>query len=274
MKSSLLLAASFLLAAGVVSQSVTAQTTNSSVIKLPADPLSPSSTKESATTSAAQQAAPAASAPAAAGSVPGTSPAPPDLTFHPAPGTELPLTKPEAPKTVANVPAGAIKNSAETADLAPYVLGPNDVIAVSVFGEGNLSGTYAVGPDGRISMPLINDFKAVGMTVRELSDLIAKKLEDFILDPVVNVQLLRNNSKKYTLVGGLGKTGPVQLTQQTTVLDALAAAGGFKDFANEKKIVIRRGARTFNFNYKDVIRGKHMEQNINLEDGDLIIVPE
>jgi polysaccharide export outer membrane protein len=85
---------------------------------------------------------------------------------------------------------------------------------------------------------------------------------------------LRNNSKKYTLIGGVGKTGPYPLLQQTTVLDALAAAGGFKDFSNPKKIVIMRGTQKFKFNYKDVIHGKHMEQNITLEDGDLIVVPE
>jgi polysaccharide export outer membrane protein len=223
----------------------------------------------------------------------------PDLTFKPDPSVEpqTPATKP-APKVsnpspsggapLVNAPAAgaptrrsatapaadAVKNPAQTADLPPYVLGPNDVIGVAVFGEPNVSGTYAIGPDGRISMPLVGDFKAIGMTGHQLGDIISKKLEEFILDPVVNVQILRVNSKKYTLIGGVGRTGPYPLQQQTTVLDALAAAGGFKDFSNEKKIVIMRGTKKFPFNYKDVIHGKHMEQNIYLEDGDLIIVPE
>ena len=104
---------------------------------------------------------------------------------------------------------------------------------------------------------------------------IAKKLEDsYIIDPTVNVQLLRSNSKKYTLIGGVGRTGPVPLTQQTTVLDAIAAAGGFKDFSKPTKIYIMRGTKKFYFNYKQVIKGQHMEQNITLEDGDMIVVPD
>jgi len=157
-----------------------------------------------------------------------------------------------------------------------YVLGPNDVVGVFVFEERTVPGTYTIGPDGRISMPLIGTFRVVGLTVPELSDLIAQKLHDDggVLEPVVNVQLLRSNSKQYTIVGGLGRTGPVPLLRDTSVLDAIAAAGGFKDFANKKDVQIRRSTQTFHFNYLEVLKGKNMAQNIQLEDGDLIIVKE
>jgi polysaccharide export outer membrane protein len=194
------------------------------------------------------------------------------------PAAVAPSAKPDAGGSggpnAASTHAAAQPGKPAATDSALYVLGPNDVVEVSVWRDVNLSRTYAIGPDGRMSMHLINDFKAAGLTVPELRDLITEKLKGFINDPQVNVQLLRVNSKKYLLVGGVLRGGPVTLLQETTVLDALAAAGGFKDFANKKKIVIRRGTKTFPFNYNDVIKGKHTEQNIQLQDGDIIIVPE
>ena len=156
-----------------------------------------------------------------------------------------------------------------------YVFGPNDVVGVTVFDERNVSGTYSIGPDGRISMPLIHTFTAVGYTIPELTDIITEKLreEGGILEPVVNIQLLRSNSKQYTLVGAVGRSGPVPLLRETTILDALAMSG-FREFAGKKKIILRRvGKPDHHFNYNDVIKGKHLEQNIVIEDGDLIIVP-
>ena len=156
----------------------------------------------------------------------------------------------------------------------PYILGANDVIGVSVYDDKVVGGTYRIGPDGRVSLPLIGEFSAVGLTIPELKFLIAQKLAPFITDPVVNVQLLRNNSKKYTLIGAVAKPGLYPLLQQTTILDALAASGGFKDIANLKKIILRRGDKEFHFSYKDVIKGIHLEQNIQLENGDIIVVSE
>ena len=110
-----------------------------------------------------------------------------------------------------------------------YILGANDVIGVTVLDDRSVPGTYAVGPDGRLSMPLIGTFSAAGLTIPELKSLITQKLEPFMADPVVNVQLLRNNSKKFTLIGEVMRQGPYPLLQETTVLDALAASGGLKD---------------------------------------------
>lgn len=168
------------------------------------------------------------------------------------------------------------KLASESNDTPFYALGVNDVVGVLVIDEKNVSGTYVIGPDGRMSVPMIGNFKAVGLTIPELTELIASKLRDDagILDPEVNVQILRSNSKQYTLLGGVFRGGPVPLLRETTILDALAAAGGFKDFANPKKIILRRGAKDYPFNYKDVVKGRHREQNITIQDGDLIIVPE
>lgn len=190
----------------------------------------------------------------------------PSEVAAPAP-TESPKPRTgSAPSPTAKAPSG-------DSDAPAYILGPNDVVSVVVWGDKNLSGTYAIGPDGRMSVPLIGDFKAIGVTIPELQSLITQKLKDYINEPIVNVQLLRNNSKKYTLLGGVLKSGPYPLVQQTTILDALAASGGFKDFANKKKIVLMRGNKKFPFNYTDVTKGKNMSQNITLEDGDIIFVP-
>jgi polysaccharide export outer membrane protein len=191
------------------------------------------------------------------------------------PGT---VNTPKAASGSAKPTSGAAKagagKPATSAEPGRYILGPLDVVGVSVFDEGHVTGTYSIGPDGRLSLPLISDFKATGLTLPELQAAITEKLGAFIIDPVVNVQLLRNNSKWYTLIGGVLRAGPVQLQRETTILDALAASGGFKDFANPKKIVLRRGTQVFKFNYRDVIHGKHMDQNIAIEDGDIIVVPE
>lgn len=225
----------------------------------------------------------------------------PDLTFKPNPKDEPapappPVVAPHvtapagpdaaetAPKPVAE-DAGSNKNSGNNStavttqlpklvELPEYVLGANDVVGVTVYGDNTVPGTYAIGPDGRISMPLIHDFTVIGLTIPQLQQLITEKLSAFYNDPVVNVQLLRNNSKKYTIIGGVGKPGPYPLLQETSVLDALAADGGFHEFANEKDIVIRRGTKEFHFNYKDAMKGKNMKQNINLQDGDIIVVKE
>jgi polysaccharide export outer membrane protein len=184
--------------------------------------------------------------------------------------------KKETPEGGSAAKPTAVTGAPKQPDTPLYVLGANDVVAITVFDEKNVTGTYAIGPDGRLSMPLIGNFKADALTIPQLTSLIETKLRDDggILEPIVNVQLLRNNSKWYTLLGGVLRGGPVQLLRQTTILDALAAAGGFKDFANPKKIILRRGTKTFPFNYKDAIKGKHPEQNIVIEDGDFIIVPE
>lgn len=194
-------------------------------------------------------------------------------------GANDPVASPNTPPKRITAPKSGADSTATGShpaaiDSPRYVLGPNDVVQVAVWGDKNFTGVYAIGPDGMMSLPLLTDFKAVGLTTVGLKDLITEKLQDYIKEPEVNVQLLRNNSKKYTMIGGVARTGAFPLMQETTILDALAAAGGFKDFSNLKKIYLLRGTKQYPFNYKDVIAGKHMEQNIMIQDGDIIVVPD
>jgi polysaccharide export outer membrane protein len=159
--------------------------------------------------------------------------------------------------------------------LKPYVIGALDVLSITVWNDAKLSGFFDVRPDGMISMQLIGEMKADGLTVSELTDVIKKKLNASVMeDPEVNVQVAKINSKKYYIYGGCSRQGEFPLTGEMTVMDAFANCGGFKDFANPKKIYILRGTEQLPFNYKDVSHGKHMEQNRRLQNGDRIFVPE
>jgi polysaccharide biosynthesis/export protein len=187
----------------------------------------------------------------------------------------------EATSSSGTPPAPVEKTGANPAPgKKPYVIGPMDVLVVTVWNNANLSGPKDVGPDGMISMPLIGEVKADGLTQKQLQDAIAERLKEakFLNTPEVNVQVARVNSKRYFVYGEVGRTGEFPLIQETTVMDALSNVGGFRDFANPKKIYIQRvlpsgESKKFNFNYKDVSQGKHLEQNIVLENGDRIFVP-
>jgi polysaccharide export outer membrane protein len=182
-------------------------------------------------------------------------------------------------------PAGSETDTAKTGQPAAkpavsnadpsYVIGAEDVLGVSVWGDNRLSGNYLVRPDGRISVPLIGEVMATGLTPGALENAIAEQLKqkDILKRPQVTVQVNQINSKKYFILGEVLKPGPNPLVVPTTVLEALVNAGGFKDFANVKKIEVIRGQQHFQFNYKDVIHGKHTEQNILLKPGDIITVP-
>lgn len=156
---------------------------------------------------------------------------------------------------------------------APYVLGPLDVISVKVWNNPNLSSPLDVGSDGMISLPLIGQVKADGLTAQQLKEVLAGRLGEFLNSPEVDVQVLKVNSKRFFVYGEVGHPGEFPLVEATTIMDALSQVGGFRDFANTKKIYVLRGAQKFNFNYKDVSKGKNLEQNILLQNGDRIFVP-
>jgi len=157
-------------------------------------------------------------------------------------------------------------------DTKTYVIGAEDVIFIKVWRDNDVSGQFLVRPDGRISVPLIGDVTASGRTPEQLEKDIADRLSKFIREPQVNVGILAVGSKKYFILGEVNKPGSFPLVVPTNVLEALVNAGGFRDFANETKILILRGDKVFTFNYKQVTRGKKTEQNILLEPGDKIIV--
>ena len=140
--------------------------------------------------------------------------------------------------------------------------------------EYDLSGPVLVRPDGLISLPLLEqDVRAGGETPRKLAEQITSLYEKIITRPVVSVTVATVNSKKYFILGEVAKPGQYPLVVPTTVMQALAIAGGLKEFADAKKIIVLRGARQFKVNYKDVIRGKNRQQDIYLESGDMVSVP-
>jgi polysaccharide biosynthesis/export protein len=157
-----------------------------------------------------------------------------------------------------------------------YVIGADDQLKISVWNENNLSETVPVRPDGKISMPLLNDVDAAGLTPTQLKDSITEKLKKFISDPRVTIVVIAMNSRRVFVTGEVNHTGPMALLPHMTVLQALAQAG-FTQFANVKGIYLLRtenGKQSrIPFNYKEVVKGKRPEENIPLKPGDTIVVP-
>ena len=186
-----------------------------------------------------------------------------------------PQQKPEPTKESATNGAPAIPAGVP---LPPgYVIGPEDVLTVLFWRDKEMSGDVSVRPDGMISLLLINDIKAAGLTPEQLRDDVTKAASKFIEDPTVSVVVKQINSRKVFVTGQVGKQGAHPLTGPVTVLQMLSMAGGLHEFADAKKILIVRneGGKqiVYHFNYKDVMRGKNLKQNIELKPGDTIIVP-
>jgi polysaccharide biosynthesis/export protein len=154
-----------------------------------------------------------------------------------------------------------------------YVIGAEDVLSVFVWHDQELTRQVVVRPDGKITLPLVGELEAAGLTLPQLTTTIASGLKKYMVSPEVNVSVQAVNSKKFYIQGEVMRPGSYPLIVPTTVLEGLANAGGFRDFANIKKIVVMRGSERFHFNYKEVRSGKHLEQNILLRPGDEIFVP-
>jgi polysaccharide export outer membrane protein len=180
-----------------------------------------------------------------------------------------PEKPPEATKTLPN--SVSPDNTGAPVDPKTYVIGPEDVLFISVFREPELSGSVGVRPDGKITKPLIGDMQAGGLTPERLGAQLKQAFSSFIKNPDVQVTVAQVNSKRYTIAGEVMRPGPYPLVLPTTVFEALSNVG-FRDFANTKKIVIIRGTERIKFNYNDVLKGKHLEQNILLQAGDTIYV--
>lgn len=157
-----------------------------------------------------------------------------------------------------------------------YEIGPNDVLHVAVWKEADLTATVPVRSDGMISLPLLDDVQAAGLTPMQLSALLAQKLKRYVATPRVTVVVTQTNSHRIYVVGEVLHSGPIALLHDMTPLQALATAG-FTQFANTKHIYILRvdngNTQKIPFNYKQVIRGEAMAQNIVLKPGDTIVVP-
>jgi polysaccharide export outer membrane protein len=180
--------------------------------------------------------------------------------------------------------AGPASTSTPSASSVPlphdnsFVIGNDDQLAINVWKEPDLTRTIPVRSDGKISLPLVGEIQAEGRTPLQLEEDIAAKLKSFITEPEVTVIVEQINSQKFNILGQVNKPGSYPLSTATTVLDAIAAAGGFRDFAKQKSIYILRqnasgGEARLEFNYKEVIKGKNPQQNIKLEPRDTIVVP-
>ena len=159
-----------------------------------------------------------------------------------------------------------------------FIIGNDDLLAINVWKEPEVSRSLPVRSDGRISLPLVGEVQAAGRTPAQLEKEIAEKLKDYISEPEVTVMVQQINSQKYNILGQVARPGSFPLTLSTTVLDAIAASGGFRDFAKQKGIYILRqnpdgGESRIPFNYKEVIKGKNPDQNIKLEPNDTVVVP-
>jgi polysaccharide biosynthesis/export protein len=172
----------------------------------------------------------------------------------------------------------ASSNPAPTATDDPtYKIGPQDVLKVDVWREDQLTRTVPVRPDGKISLPLLNDVQAAGLTPMELGAIIRDELKKYITNPQVTVSIAEINSRRVYVTGEVTHPGAFPLLPNMTVLQALTSAGGFTQFAKTKGIYVLRmeGSKQVkhSFSYKDVINGKKSEDNIQLQPGDTIIVP-
>jgi polysaccharide export outer membrane protein len=191
-----------------------------------------------------------------------------------------PATFPGASRTPPNAAGGdktvrpEPKSEAGAAvDSNSYKIGPADILSIRVWNEEKFSGPVTVHQDGKITLPLVGDVDAGGLTPVEVQDTVSKALTKYVVKPLVTVTVQDVQSKKYYLDGEVNHPGEYPLAIPTTILEAISRAGGLQEFANAKRIYVLRGDKRLPFNYRDVLHGKHMEQNIRVDPGDHIVVP-
>jgi polysaccharide export outer membrane protein len=175
-------------------------------------------------------------------------------------------------------PAAATPASAARLREDSFVIGNDDVLVINVWKEAEISRTVTVRTDGKISLPLVGEVQASTKTPKQLEAEISSKLSDYISEPGVTVIVQEIRSQRFSILGQVAHPGSYVLSSSTTVLDAIAMGGGFRDFAKQKTILVLREnpdktQTRFAFNYKEVIKGHHPYQNIKLEPGDTVVVP-
>jgi polysaccharide export outer membrane protein len=178
----------------------------------------------------------------------------------------------------AQVPATATANGkAFSADLDEYRIGAEDTLQISVWRNDALSKTIPVRPDGMISLPLLNEVKAAGLTPAELRQALTTKLQEFMPNPEVSVILTDVRSFKVSVLGEVRRPARYELKSWTTILDVLALAGGFTEFAARNRIVVLRpegkGTKSIQFNYNKVVSTPGEHENFYLRAGDIVLVP-
>lgn len=175
-------------------------------------------------------------------------------------------------------PDAAAKPAASVPAVDPdYKIGPQDVLRIDVWKEPDISRTIPVRPDGKISLPLLNDLQASGLTTIELGKAIHDGLTRFLTNPEVTVTVAEINSRRVYITGEVTRPGAFPLLPNMTVLQALSSAGGFTQFAKLKGIYVLRNEAgkqvKYPFHYKEVVKGKNQDENILLQPGDVIVVP-
>jgi polysaccharide export outer membrane protein len=200
------------------------------------------------------------------------------LAFAFGPAQEV--QEPAATETAAQKTETSAKTataSLGTLNDAEYKIGPQDILRIDVWKEAEVSRAVPVRPDGKISLPLLNDVQAAGLTPMQLSVVIADGLKKYMNDPQVTVSVSEINSRRIYVTGEVTRAGTFPLLPNMTVLQALSSSGGFTQFAKLKNIYVLRiedGKQVkLPFNYKDAVNGKKPEQNVLLQPGDVIVVP-
>jgi polysaccharide export outer membrane protein len=188
-----------------------------------------------------------------------------------------------APAAASEAPQAAPAQSSDVASTtkphdASFMIGNDDVLAINVWKEPDISRSIPVRSDGKISLPLVGEVQATGQTPLKLEQEIAARLKSYIAEPEVTVIVQQINSQKFNILGQVTRPGSYAIANAATVLDAIAVAGGFRDFAKQKSIYILRqsadGSQTrLRFNYKEVVKGQNPAQNIKLLPRDTIVVP-
>ncbi len=190
----------------------------------------------------------------------------------PPPGTERPAAQRPATRPA---PVAVVQNPVPPPP--GYVIGADDVLQILFRYDPDLTTEVTVRPDGMISLPLLSDVQAAGLTPEQLRDKVIEVAKRYIEDPSVTVIVRTINSRKVFITGEVARPGPYNLTTSTTVLQLIAMAGGLTEFADKGKITVMRMENgkpvSFRFNYKDVANGRNLKQNIELRPGDTVIVP-
>ena len=189
----------------------------------------------------------------------------------------------QEPKSVGAItgtpPAAAAAAPRATDPVVPagYVIGTDDVLSIVYWKDKDMSADAKVRPDGRIALPLINEVVAAGLTPEQLHQKLVEESKKYMEDANITVVVREINSRKAFITGEVNKPGPYPLTSPTTVMQLIAMAGGLREYADAKKIMIMRTENgrqiSLPFNYKDVAAGKKLEQNIQLKPGDTVVVP-
>jgi polysaccharide biosynthesis/export protein len=185
---------------------------------------------------------------------------------------------PAAPEPAARPPAATAPPSIPTGPTLPadYVVGAEDVLSVVFWRERDMSADVIVRPDGRISLPLLNDVDVAGLTPDQIRERVTEAARKFVEEPTATVVVKQINSRKVYITGSVERPGPFPLLRPTTILQLIALAGGLKEFAKSSDITVVRAEpqqATFQFNYDDVKNRKNLTQNIQLKPGDTVIVP-